>query len=124
MRKSGLTPATVMLDSRQQRLAARLDNACSSKLKELHSNPSSGAPTCRVVRKEHERDQTTDCMNWPALGDGQVVTTIMLDDIAAAKCTMQRWARDIEAKIVAGVWMWWTDGSRLDDGRVGGAAVC
>jgi len=24
----------------------------------------------------------------------------------------------------AGVWMWWTDGSRSDDGRVGAAAVC
>jgi ribonuclease HI len=35
-----------------------------------------------------------------------------------------RWAREKEAKVGAGVWMWWTDGSRSDDGRVGAAAVC
>jgi len=32
MRESGLTPAPVMLDSRQQQFEARLANACSSKL--------------------------------------------------------------------------------------------
>jgi len=35
-RESGLTPAPVVLDSRQQRFAARLADTCSSKLKELH----------------------------------------------------------------------------------------
>jgi len=53
MRESGLTPAPVILDSRQQRFAARIEIACSSKPKELHKNPSSGAPICRAVRKEH-----------------------------------------------------------------------
>ena len=43
---------------------------------------------------------------------------------AAAKSAAQRWAREKEAKIGAGVWMWWTDGSRSDDDRVGAAAVC
>ena len=31
---------------------------------------------------------------------------------------------DEDAKVGAGVWMWWTDGSRSDDGRVGAAAGC
>jgi len=54
MRESGLTPAPVVLDSRQQRLAVRLADACSGKLKELHRNPASGAPICRVVKEVHE----------------------------------------------------------------------
>jgi hypothetical protein len=35
-----------------------------------------------------------------------------------------RWAREREAKVGAQVWMWWTDGSRSDDVRVGAPAVC
>jgi len=124
MRGSGLTPAPVTLDSRQQRFAARLENACSSKLKELHSNPSSGALICRVVRKEHEHGRTIEGMSWPAPGKEPAVRTTILDDTAAAKSSSQRWAREKDAKIGAGVWMWWTDGSRSDDGRVGAAAVC
>jgi hypothetical protein len=31
--------------------------------------------------------------------------------------------KEREAKLGAGVWMWWTDWSRSDDGRVGAAAV-
>ena len=50
MRDSGLTPAPVVFDSRQQRFAARLANACEgTKLKELHDYPTSGAPIWRVV---------------------------------------------------------------------------
>ena len=41
-----------------------------------------------------------------------------------AKSAAQRWAREKEAKIGAGVWMRWTDGSRSDDGQVGATAVC
>jgi len=44
IKESGLPPAPLILDSRQQRLAARLDNACGCKLMQLHMNPSSGAP--------------------------------------------------------------------------------
>jgi len=54
MRESGLTPAPVILDSRQQRFAARPTDACSSKRKELHRNPSYGAPICRVAKEEDE----------------------------------------------------------------------
>ena len=65
IRESGLTPAPVILDARQQRFAARLANACSSKLKELHHNPSSGAPICQVIREEHEHGRTTEGADWP-----------------------------------------------------------
>jgi len=99
MRESGLTPAPVVLDSRQQRFAARLADACSGKLKELHRSPSSGAPICRVIEEEHEHGRTTEGMMWPAPGEESVVRTIILDDTTAAKRTAQRWAREKEAKI-------------------------
>ena len=54
MRESGLTPTAVISDSRQQRFVARLAASCSSKLIELHRDPSSAALICRVVRIEHE----------------------------------------------------------------------
>jgi hypothetical protein len=53
-----------------------------------------------------------------------VVRTAILDDATAAKRAAQRWAREKEAKVGAGIWMWRTDGSRSDDGQVGAAAVC
>jgi len=123
MRESGLTPAPVVLVSRQQQFAARLADACSGKVKELHRIPSSGAPICRVVKEQHEHCRTTEGMLWPAPGEESVVRTIILDDTTAAKRTAQRWAREKEVKIGAGVWMWWTEGSRSDDGRVGAEAL-
>jgi len=63
-------------------------------------------------------------MNWPAPGEEQAVRTTILDDTTAAKSAAQRWAGEKEAKVGKGVWMWWTDESRSDDGRVGAAAVC
>jgi len=124
MREAGLTPAPVILDSRQQRLTARLANACSNISKEIHQNPASGAPRCRASKKQHEHGQTTDGMTWLAPCEESVVRTIILDDHTATKRAVQHWAREKEAKVRAGVWMWWTDGSRSDDGRVGPAAVC
>jgi len=124
MRESGLTLVPVTLDSRQQRFAVRLENACSKKLKELHSNPSSGAPICRVVRKGHEHGRKTKGMNRPAPNEEPAVRTTILDDIAAVKSAAQCWATEKEATVGAGVWMWWTDGSRSDNGRVGTAEVC
>jgi len=124
VRESGLTPAPVTLDSRQQRFAARLENASSSNLKEVHSNNSPGAPICRLVRKEHANGRTIEGMGWPAPGEGPAVKTTILDDTAPAKRAAQRWAREKEAKLRAGVWMWWADGGCSDDCRVGAAAVC
>jgi len=112
---SGLTPAPVILDSRQQRFSARLANACSSKMKELHHNPSSGAPICKAIREEHEHGRTTEVTDWPPLGDESGVRTTILDDTTAAKSAAQRWAREKEAKVGAGVWMWWTDRSRSEN---------
>jgi len=52
-----------------------------------------------------------------------VVRTTILDDTTAANRTAQHWSRQKEVKIKAVVWMWWTDGSSSDIGRVGAAAV-
>jgi len=89
MRESGLTPAPVILDSRQQRFTARLAHACSSKLKELDHNPSSGATMCKVIREEHEHGRTTEATDWPPPGEESVVRTTILDDTTAAKCAAQ-----------------------------------
>jgi len=48
----------------------------------------------------------------------------LVSDDTAGKREAVRWVREREAKVGAGVWMWWTDGSRSEDGRVGAAAVC
>jgi len=63
-------------------------------------------------------------MNWPAPGEEPAVRTTILDDTTAAKSAAQHWAREKEAQVGAGVWMWWTDGLRSDDGGVGAATVC
>jgi hypothetical protein len=63
-------------------------------------------------------------MNWPALDDDTAVRLTILDDTTAAQTARQRWGRDNESKIGARVWMWLTDGSRSDDGRLGAVAVC
>jgi hypothetical protein len=124
MRDSGLTPAPVILESRQQCLAARLANACSYQISKLHQDPSSGMRVCRAVKKEHEHGRTSKGMNCPAPCEESVVKTVILDNATAAKTAAQRLAREEEAKVEAGVWMLWTEGSCLDDGRVGASAVC
>jgi hypothetical protein len=63
-------------------------------------------------------------MNWPAPGEEPEVNSTILDDMAAAKSAGQCCAREKEGKIAAGVWMWWTDALRSDDGRLGATAVC
>jgi len=65
MRDSGLTPAPLILESRQQPFAARLANMCSNKLRKLYQNPFSGAPVCRAVKKEHEHGRKTKGMTRP-----------------------------------------------------------
>jgi len=124
MRESGLTQAAVILDSRHQPFAARQEYAWSSNLKEVHKNPSSGAPRCGAVRKEHVLGRTTEGMTWLAPGKEPVIRTTILEDTTAAKSAVQPWAGEKEAKIGAGVRMMWTDESRSEDGRVGAAAVC
>ena len=43
MRDSGLTPTPVILDCKQQQFSARLADAYTSELQEVHQKPSSGA---------------------------------------------------------------------------------
>ena len=94
MWESGLTPALVILDFRTQPFAARHAKACSSKLKELHEDPSSGTPICRVPELDHKLGRHAEDMSWPALGKEPVVETIILDDKSTAKRAAQRWARE------------------------------
>jgi hypothetical protein len=63
-------------------------------LKELHRNPSTGAPICRVVKEEHDHIQITEHIMWEALGEESVVGTIILEDTNAAMRTAQHWARE------------------------------
>jgi hypothetical protein len=98
IRESGLSTARVILDSRQQHFAARIGNASSDKLKERHKNPSSGAPICRAVKKQHEHGRKTVGMNTPAPGEEPVVKTTVLHNTTVAKCAVQHGASETEAK--------------------------
>jgi hypothetical protein len=73
---------------------------------------------CKVVKKEHERGRTAETMCWLDQGEEPAVKIIILDDDVAIKRAAKRWVMEKEAKVGAGVWMWWTDGSQTDDGRV------
>jgi len=63
-------------------------------------------------------------MRWSHPDEEQAVKMAILSDDTAAKREAKRWVREREAKVGAGVRMWWTDGSRSDDGRVGAAVLC
>jgi hypothetical protein len=123
LRKSGLTLSPVILDAREQRFTARLANASSSKLTELHHNCSSDAPMWKVIREQHEHGQKTEGTDRLPPSEKSVARTSILDDITTAKSAVQHWVRQEEAKVGAGVWMWWTDKSHSDDGPVGAATV-
>jgi len=75
---------------------------------------SSGVNMCYV----HDYGRTIGDINWLGLGKESVVRSTILDDTTAAKRAVQRWAREREGNIGAGVLMWWTDG------WVVAAAVC
>jgi hypothetical protein len=83
----------------------------------VHDYPTSGAPICRVIKKEPERGREAETMWWPDPDKEPTVKTVILSDDTAAKREVIRWAREREAKVGKGVWMWWTDGSRSDDGE-------
>jgi len=119
MRESGLTPAPVALDARQQRFTARLASACEgSKQKAVHDHPTSGAPICRVLTKEHERGREAETMRWPNPDQEPAGKTVILSEDTVQKKEAIRWVRESEAKVGEGVWMWCTDGSGSDDGRL------
>jgi hypothetical protein len=54
-------------------------------------------------------------MNWLTPGEESVVSTTMLDDTTTAKRSMKCLEREKEAKIVAGVGMWWVTGLHPDN---------
>jgi len=63
-------------------------------------------------------------MRWPNPQEEPAVQMDILTEDTAAKKEAIRWAREREAKVVAGVRRWWADGSRSNYGRAGAAAVC
>lgn len=52
-------------------------------------------------------------MNLLAPGKDAAVWTTILADTTTARGTLQCWVTEIEAKIGARVWIFWTDGSLL-----------
>jgi len=85
-RGSGLTPAAVTLDTRQQRFVARLANACEdSKSRVLFEYPAPGASVGRVAAKQHGRGSKAETMRWPSPGEKPVVKSTILEDDTEAK---------------------------------------
>jgi len=125
MRASELTPVPVALDGRQQQFTVRLTSPYEgSKLKTILNHLTSGATMCRVITKEHVRGREAETMCCPNPYEVPAVNTVILSEDTAAKRKANRCAREKEGKLGAGVWMWWTDGSQSDEGRVGAATVC
>jgi hypothetical protein len=62
-------------------------------------------------------------MTWQPPGEKAVARSVLLHDASAARNAAQRWARENEANVAAGVWISRTDGSRRDVGQVGAAGV-
>jgi len=125
MRWSGLTPGLVALDTRQQQLTAGLVRVCEgSKLKAVHDHPTSRTPICRVITNEPQQCREAETMRWHNPDEEPAVKAVLLlEDTAAQRETIRR-VREREAKVGVAVWMWWTNGSQSDDGRVGATAVC
>jgi hypothetical protein len=85
MRDSGYTPAPVILESRQQLVAARLANECSDTLRKQHQDPTLGTPLCKAAKEENEHGRTIEGMNEQAPHKVSVVRTVIMDDSTAAK---------------------------------------
>jgi len=95
---SGLTPAVVALDARQQRFVSRHTSSCKgSKAKELSDYPTPGAPEGRMAVIEHARSIGVETMCWPDPGEKPVVRTTMMEDDAVAKRASERWAKERKA---------------------------
>jgi len=86
MRDSGLTLGPVAVDWRQQQFTARLTNVCQClKLMRTYNHPTSGAPICRVIKKEHGRGREAETMCWPNLDEELAIKTVILSADTAAK---------------------------------------
>jgi hypothetical protein len=125
MRESRLTPAPVALDAKQQRFTAMLASLCAgSKLTAVHDHHTSGEPICSVITKEHKRGGEGETMRWPNHDEQPAVKTITMREDTVAQRAAIRWTRERGATVGARVGMWWTDGSRSDDARLGATAEC
>jgi hypothetical protein len=106
MRESGLTPAQVALDARQQRFTARLASAFEGfKLHAVTNHPTTGEPICRVITKEHERGREAETTHRFNPDEEPAVKTVILSNDTMAKREAIHWAREREANVGAGVWM-------------------
>jgi hypothetical protein len=63
-------------------------------------------------------------MCWPVPGEKPAVKTTILEDDAAAKRAAEQGAKRMGSQAGSGTWTGWTDGSRMDNGRVAASAVC
>jgi len=63
-------------------------------------------------------------MRWQCPGEDMAVKMVILSDDMATQALMKQWVKEREVKVRLGVWMWWKDTSRSDDGSAGAAAVC
>jgi ribonuclease HI len=125
MRDSGLTPAAVVLDARQQRFVVRLASGChGSKSKKLFEHPSPGAPVGSVAAIEHACGRSAETMRGPDPREKPAVKTTILEADTEAKRGAELWAKEKEGKSGSGTWKWGTDGWRTNNERVGAAAVC
>ena len=84
----------------------------------------SGAPICRVLTKEHQRGREAETMPSPNPDKEPPVKTVILSKARRLRQRRSAGRQEREAKVGARVWMWWTDGSRSEYGRVGAVAVC
>jgi len=94
MRDSGLTPAPVGIDCRQQRLVARLASTCEgSQQKETYNHPTSGGAICRVINTEHKRGREAQTMRRPRLDEALLIEIVLLSDHTVVKREAKCWAR-------------------------------
>jgi hypothetical protein len=103
----------------------RLASACNgSKPKAVHNHRTFDAMRYRVSTKKHMRGRVAATMRWPNHDEEPAVNTVMLSEDMAGKREAILCAREGQAKVGVGVWMWSTDRPQSDDGRVGPAVVC
>jgi hypothetical protein len=125
LRDSGLTPAVVALDARQQLLVSRLASGCEgSKAIAFFDYPTPGAQVGRVAAIELARGCTAETLCWPDPGEKPAVETTVLEDDATEKRAAELWVQSKQCKAGSGTWSWWTDGSPTNVRIVGAADVC
>jgi hypothetical protein len=107
MLDSGLTPAALAFDARQQRFIARLANECEgSQSKECFYYPTPGALVARVAAIEHAHGRRADARYCPDLGENPVVKTTILEYNIAATRALELWENETESKLRSGTWTW------------------